>query len=335
VALERFGEACGQFPFTRFGGQRRAVPIVVRQPLGQYRAGPLERQGLSWQWIFWLNVPIALAAIPFVLTRIPEGYGPAILADLPGLALAAGAALGLVWGLIRANDAGWRSPSVLGLLVGGAILMIAFIGWEGRARVPMLPLQLFGSPAFSAGNAAIFLLNGALTAAVFFTAQYLQISLGHGALAAGLRLLPWGIAPLLIAPRAGALADRVGERLLVVAGMVLFSVGLGWLALVATPDATYRSMVLPMTISGVGFALAIPAVTKAVVSSVAMPDIGAASGIYSTMRQLGGAFGVTGHRCGVRGDRRLRLRGSVQHRLPGRDRCASVSPSLEPAWRSR
>jgi EmrB/QacA subfamily drug resistance transporter len=254
--------------------------------------GGLVAQGLSWQWIFWLNVPIALAAIPLVLTRVPEGFGPALPVDLPGLALAATAALGLVWGLIRADDNGWSNPSVLGLLVGGAVLMIAFVAWERRARVPMLPLRLFGSPAFSAGNAVIFLLNAALTGAVFFTAQYLQISLGHGPLAAGLRLLPWGIAPLLSAPRAGALADRFGERLLVVVGMILFTMGMGWLALVATPGTTYLSMVVPMTISGVGFALAIPAVTKAVVSSVALPDIGIASGTYSTMRQLGGAFGV-------------------------------------------
>jgi EmrB/QacA subfamily drug resistance transporter len=254
--------------------------------------GGLVVQGLSWQWIFWLNVPIAAAAIPLVLTRVAEGFGPAVPVDLPGLVLAGAAALGLVWGLIRANDTGWSSPSVLGPLGGGAVLTIAFVAWERRARVPMLPLRLFGSRAFSAGNAVIFLLNGALTGAVFFTAQYLQVSLGHGPLAAGLRLLPWGIAPLLVAPRAGALADRFGERLLVVAGMILFAAGTGWLALVATAGATYLAIVVPMTVAGVGFALAIPAVTKAVVSSVALPDIGIASGTYSTMRQLGGAFGV-------------------------------------------
>jgi EmrB/QacA subfamily drug resistance transporter len=254
--------------------------------------GGLVAQGLSWQWIFWLNVPIVALAIPLVLTRMPEGYGPAVPVDLPGLVLAALGALGLVWGLVRANGSGWGSPSVLVLLVGGALVTIAFVGWERRARVPMLPLRLFGSREFSAGNAVIFLLNGALTAAVFFTAQYLQVSLGHGALAAGLRLLPWGIAPLLVAPRAGALADRFGERVLVVVGMILFTVGVGWLALVATSHATYLSMVVPMSVAGVGFALAIPAATKAVVSSVALPDIGPASGTYSTVRQLGGAFGV-------------------------------------------
>jgi EmrB/QacA subfamily drug resistance transporter len=254
--------------------------------------GGLVAQGLSWQWIFWLNVPIAAAAIPFALARVPEGFGAAAPVDAPGLALAAAAALGLVWGLIRAGDAGWTSPSVLVPLGGGALLAVAFLGWERRARAPMLPLRLFGSPAFAAGNAVIFLLNGALTAAVFFTAQYLQISLHHGPLAAGLRLLPWGIAPLLVAPRAGALADRFGDRPPVVTGMVLFTVGLGWLALVARAGAAYLSVVAPMTVAGVGFAVAIPAVTTAVVGSVAPPDIGMASGTYSTMRQLGGAFGV-------------------------------------------
>ena len=254
--------------------------------------GGLVAQGLSWQWIFWVNVPVAVAAIVFALTRIGEGYAGRLPVDLPGLVLAGAAALGLVWGLVRGNGSGWTSPSVLGLLGGGALLAIGFVGWERRTATPMLPPRLFASPAFSAGNAVIFLLNAALTGAVFFTAQYLQVGLGHGPLAAGLRLLPWGIAPLLVAPRAGALADRFGERMLIVAGMVLFAAGTGWLALVATAHASYPSLVAPMSVAGIGFALAIPAVTKAVVSSVALPDIGTASGTYSTMRQLGGAFGV-------------------------------------------
>jgi EmrB/QacA subfamily drug resistance transporter len=278
---ERRGWATGIY------GSIGASAVVVGPILGG-----LVAQGLSWEWIFWLNVPIALAAIPLVLTRIPEGYGPVIPIDLPGLGLAAAGAFGLVWGLIRASDGGWSSPSALGLLVGGALLSVAFVAWERHARVPMLPLRLFGSPAFSAGSVVIFLLNGALTAAVFFTAQYLQIGLGNGPLSAGLRLAPWGIAPLLLAARAGALADRLGERLLVIVGMILLAGGTGWLALVAHPDTGYLAIVLPMLISGLGNAVAIPAVTKAVVSSVALPDIGAASGTYSTMRQLGGAFGV-------------------------------------------
>ena len=249
-------------------------------------------QGIAWEWIFWLNVPIGLVAIPLVLTRVREGYGPGGTIDLAGLALAAAAALGLVWGLVRANAVGWSSPEIVALLAGGVLLTVAFVAWESRARAPMLPLRLFRSRAFSAGNAVIFFLNATLTGAVFMTAQFLQVTSGYGPLDAGLRLLPWGIAPLLVAPRAGALADRFGERRLIVAGMALFAAGMAWLALIAAPDLGYASMAASMVVSGTGFSLAIPAVTKAVVGSVAPRDIGTASGAYTTMRQLGGAFGV-------------------------------------------
>jgi EmrB/QacA subfamily drug resistance transporter len=255
--------------------------------------GGVITQGLAWQWIFWLNVPIGLLAIPFVRTRIKEGFGQGKAVDLPGLVLFTLAALGLVWGLVRANSAGWGSFTVVGPLVGGAVLAMVFVGWQARARTPMLPPRLFGSRAFSAGNAVIFLLNGSMMGAIFFMTQYLQVALGQGPLGAGLRMLPWGIAPFLIAPRAGALADRLGVRPLVVAGLVLQVIGMGWIALVASPHLSYAALITPMSVAGIGFALAIPAVTKAAVSTSAPADIGRASGAYSTMRQLGGAFGVS------------------------------------------
>jgi EmrB/QacA subfamily drug resistance transporter len=254
--------------------------------------GGVITQGLAWQWIFWLNVPVCLVAIPFVLTRIKEGLGQGTAVDLPGLALFTLATFGLVWGLVRANSAGWGSLEVVGALTAGAVLVGAFLGWQSRARTPMLPLRLFGSRAFSAGNTVIFLLNGSMTGAVFFMTQYQQVALGQGPLGAGLRMLPWGIAPFLIAPRTGALADRLGERRLIVAGLVLQAAGMAWIALIADPHLSYASLITPMSVGGIGFALAIPAVTKAAVSTSAPTDIGKASGAYSTMRQLGGAFGV-------------------------------------------
>ena len=259
--------------------------------LGPILGGALT-QGLAWQWIFWLNVPLGLGAIPFVLRRVKEGFGQGTAVDLPGLLLFSVAAVGLVWGLVRADAAGWGSDEVLGTLAAGAVFAALFVGWEGRARTPMLPLRLFRSRAFSAGNTVIFLLNASMTGAVFFMTQYQQVALLHGPLAAGVRMLPWGIAPFLIAPRAGALADRVGERPLITVGLVLQAAGMGWIALAATPHAGYAVLVAPMFLSGIGFSLAIPAVTKAVVSTSAPSDIGKASGAYSTMRQLGGAFGV-------------------------------------------
>jgi EmrB/QacA subfamily drug resistance transporter len=261
-------------------------------------------QGLGWRWIFWINVPVALAAVPLVLTRLQEARGPAspggrpglagrgIRVDLGGQVLVTAAALGLVWGLVRGNDAGWGSAETVGTLAAGTAAAIGFAAWQRRAKAPMLPPRLFASRAFCAGNATIFLLNGSLSAAVFLMPQFQQVVLGQHPLSAGLRLLPWGIPPLLLAPRAGALADRIGERLIVVAGLVLQAAGLAWIAAIASPGTGYPALITPMTITGVGFAIAIPAVTRAATSNTPPADIGRASGAYATMRQLGGAFGI-------------------------------------------
>jgi EmrB/QacA subfamily drug resistance transporter len=249
-------------------------------------------QGLGWQWIFWLNVPIALAAVPLVLTRVSDAAGPGGAVDLPGLALVTVAALGLVWGLVQGNTAGWGSAGVTGTLAGGAAAAVAFVIWERRAPRPMLPARLFRSAAFPAGNIAIFTLNASLTGVIFLMPQFQQVVDGQDPLGAGLRVLPWGIAPLLLGPRAGALADRIGERALVVTGSLLQAAGVAWIAAVAGPGTGYLALVTPMTIVGAGLALAIPAVTRSVTSTVPPADIGTASGAFTTMRQLGGAFGV-------------------------------------------
>jgi EmrB/QacA subfamily drug resistance transporter len=281
VPPQRRGWAMGIF------GAATALAAVVGPVLG----GAIT-QGIAWQWIFWVNVPIGLLAIPLALRRLEESYGPRAALDLPGLALGTGAALGLVWGLVRGSSAGWASPEVIGTLAAGGALVVAFILWELRARAPMLPMRLFASRGFAAGNAAIFFLNASLTGAVFFMAQFQQVSLGQDPLHAGLRLLPWGVTPFLVAPRAGKLADRIGERPLVVSGLALQAAGLVWIAAIASPRLAYPAMLAPMIIFGTGFALSVPAVTKAVVGSVPPGDIGKASGAFSTMRQLGGAFGV-------------------------------------------
>jgi EmrB/QacA subfamily drug resistance transporter len=281
VPAQRRGWAMGIF------GAVTALAAVVGPVLG----GAIT-QGIAWQWIFWVNVPIGLLAIPLVLRRLEESYGPRAPLDLPGLALVTGAALGLVWGLVRGSSAGWASPEVAGTLAAGGLLLLAFVGWERRARAPMLPMRLFASRGFSAGNAAVFLWNASLTGGIFFMAQFQQVSLGQDPLGGGLRLLPWGVAPFLIAPWSGRLADRIGERPLVASGLLLQAAGFGWIAAVASPRVGYPALLGAMIISGTGIALALPALTKVVVSSVPPADIGKASGVFSTMRQLGGAFGV-------------------------------------------
>jgi EmrB/QacA subfamily drug resistance transporter len=248
--------------------------------------------GLAWQWIFWINVPIGLLAVPLVLARIPESRGPSDALDLPGLALITGAALGLVWGLVRGNGAGWGSAETLTSIAAGAILLAAFVAWERRARTPMLPPSLFRSRAFSAANGASFLMLAALFSAVFFLAQFLQTVLGHGPLGAGLRLLPWTATLFFVAPVAGALVDRFGERPFLAGGLALQAAGLGWIALVAQPGMDYIELVPALMVAGAGVSMAMPATTSAAVNAVPAAALGKAAGVNSTLRELGGVFGI-------------------------------------------
>jgi EmrB/QacA subfamily drug resistance transporter len=249
-------------------------------------------EGIAWEWIFWLNVPIGLAAIPLVLARIEESHGGDTGLDLPGLGLISAASFGIVWGLVRGNSAGWDSPEVVGALAAGVLLVVAFIARELRAPEPMLPVRFFRSRAFSAGNAAIFFTFASLFGAVFFFAQMLQTALGYGPLDAGLRLIPWTITFITVAPVVGALADRFGERPFMVGGLTLQALGMGWVALIADPGLTYSEFVLPSVLAGIGVSMAIPAAQNSVVGSFALEDLGKAAGANSMMRELGGVFGI-------------------------------------------
>jgi EmrB/QacA subfamily drug resistance transporter len=278
---ERRGRALGLF-----GG------ITGLAVIGGPVVGGAVTQGLAWQWIFWLNVPIGLAAIPFVLARMEDSRGPRAGLDLPGLSLVTGAALGIVWGLVRGNTAGWGSLEVVGTLALGVVLSVAFVLWELRAREPMLPMRLFRSRGFAAGNAASFLTFGALFSAVFFMAQFQQTTLGQSPLQAGLRLIPWTGTVFIVTPIAGALVDRIGERPLIVGGLLMQAIGLAWVALLARTGLPFAQMIPPLIVAGVGISMSIPAAQNAVMNAVAPDEIGKASGTFSTMRQLGGAFGL-------------------------------------------
>jgi EmrB/QacA subfamily drug resistance transporter len=249
-------------------------------------------EGIAWQWIFWLNLPIGLFAIILVRTRIEESFGPPAGLDLPGVALATGASLGLIWGLVRGNSVGWGSPQVAGTLTGGGLLAVAFVAWEQHARQPMLPMRLFRSRAFAAGNVVSFLLFASNLAGTYLLAQLFQDAFGNGPLGAGLRLLPLTAALAALAPIAGSLADRLGERQLIVAGMALQAGGAAWLAMGTGSTVAYRELVIPLGLVGVGCAVTMPACQKAVVGSVARGDIGRASGTFNTMRWFGGTFGI-------------------------------------------
>lgn len=249
-------------------------------------------QYLTWQWIFWLNVPIAAVLIVAVLARIEPDAGTPRRLDVLGTALVSAAAFGIVWALIRGNDVGWTSPEVLAAAVGGVLALVLFVGWELRADAPLVPMRLFATPAFSAGNAAGFLLFACTFSGAFFFAQFFQVVSRHGPFATGVLLLPWTVTLFVVAPIAGAQVTRIGARTLVSAGLTLQAVGFGWIAFVAGPGTSYAWLVAPFVLSGVGLSAAIPSAQNAVIGSVPPSAIGAASGTFNTVRQLGGAFGI-------------------------------------------
>jgi EmrB/QacA subfamily drug resistance transporter len=260
--------------------------------LGGPVIGGAVTQGLAWQWVFWINVPIGLVAIPLVLSRIPESYGPRARLDVPGLVLVTAAAMGIVWGLMRGNDAGWGSAETVGTLAGGLVALVAFVLVERRVAEPMLPPRMFARRGFSAGTSANFLFSAALFSAVFFMAQFQQISLGQGPLESGLRLLPWTGTLFIVAPIAGALTNRIGERTLVTLGLAMQAAGFAWVAAIASPHMAYWHTIAPLVLAGAGISMAIPSAQNAVMNAVAPSDLGKASGTYMTMRQLGGVFGL-------------------------------------------
>ena len=249
-------------------------------------------EGASWQWIFWLNVPIGIALLPIAWTRLTESRGPATSLDLPGLVLASVGLLGIVYGVVRGNDHGWTSATVLPPLVLGAALVAAFVAWELRAREPMLPMHLFRSRGFTMTNAASLLMFFGMFGSIFLLAQFLQVVQHYSPLQAGLRTLPWTGTPVLIAPVAGALSDRIGGRPLLATGLALQAIGLGWLAAVASPTVAYTTMVPAFVIAGIGMSLFFAPVANVVLSSVRRDQEGIASGANNAIRELGGVFGI-------------------------------------------
>jgi EmrB/QacA subfamily drug resistance transporter len=249
-------------------------------------------EGISWQWIFWLNVPIGLVLIPLAYLRLKETYGPSRQLDLRGLALASAGLFGIVWGVVRGNAVGWSSPEIVGSLVVGSLLTVAFVLWELRAPAPMLPMRFFRSRAFSAANAASLFMFFGMFGSIFLLAQFLQTVQGYGPLDAGLRILPWTAMPIFVAPIAGALSDRIGGRPLMAVGLALQAIGLGWLAAVSTPTVPYSQLVPAFVVSGIGMALFFAPVANVVLSAVLPREEGQASGANNAIRELGGVFGV-------------------------------------------
>lgn len=246
----------------------------------------------GWRWVFWINLPIGLIAIALVLARLRDSFGPAAALDIPGLSLVALAALALVWSLLRGNALGWASAEVMGTLMSGLVFTAGFVLWELRAAAPMVPMRLFASRALAAGMSASVLFYAAMYGVLFLLPQFLQTTLGFDAFGAGLRLLPWTATLFVTAPIAGAVVNRLGERPLVVTGLLMQAIGLGWIAEITSPAVAYSALVAPLVLAGVGVSMAMPAAQNAILSSVAVAEMGKASGVFNMGRFLGGMFGI-------------------------------------------
>ncbi|MEZ0092045.1 DHA2 family efflux MFS transporter permease subunit [Streptacidiphilus sp. EB129] len=247
---------------------------------------------LSWQWIFALNVPIGLALLPLARLRLTESHGPNGRLDIPGTVLASVGLFGIVYALVRGNSDGWSSPAVVTGLAVGAALLVAFVLWELRTDAPLLPMRLFRNRAFAAVNSASILMSLGMFGAIFLLSQFLQTAQGYSPMEAGVRMLPWTAMPMVVAPVAGILADRIGGRIIIATGLALQAAGLTWFAVIVTAHVSYGSQVPALILSGAGMALFFAPVTTVLMGSVRPEEQGIASGANNALREIGGALGV-------------------------------------------
>jgi EmrB/QacA subfamily drug resistance transporter len=283
---------------TAFPVQRRGLIVGIYGGLAglAVATGPLVggvvTEGLNWHWIFWLNVPIGVLAIVLGIRLLPESHGAVERVDLVGVGLVTAGVVGLVWAMVRANGVGWSSPEIVSTLVGGAALLVAFVGWERRVAAPMVPMRLFRSRAFAAGNVTMFLMSGATFAAAFLIVQEFQFARGYSPVSTGLRLLPFFGTPMVISPLAGALSDRIGRRPLMVIGLTLQALGFAWVAVRGSLSTSWVELVAALLVAGIGISMALPTVPTAVLSAVTAVEMGKASGISAMSQRFGAVFAI-------------------------------------------
>lgn len=249
-------------------------------------------EGLDWKWIFWINLPVAVIAVPLLLWAIRESKGAAGGLDLFGMVLVSGAVTAAVWAIVRASDDGWTSAPIVSAFGAAALMLVVFVFWERRVTSPLLPLSFYKIPSFVLSNVVSLAMYFGVFGSIFFLAQYLQGPLGYSPLSAGLRTLPWTAMPMVVAPLTGLIVDRVGGGRLMALGLALQAVGLAWIANISAVDTPYGDLVPPMVIAGIGMGLVFAPTTAVVLGSVREHEHGKASGANNTVREVGGALGV-------------------------------------------
>lgn len=249
-------------------------------------------QGISWQWIFWINVPVGIVSAVASQFLLTESHGPRPRLDLIGLPLIVVGLLALVWAPVRAPDIGWGSPEVIGALAVGAVLIALFLVRQARAPLPMMPLEYFRRRSFSTAGVVAFMFSFSLIGSVFWIAQMLQVGLGYSPMASGTRMLVFTMMPMVFAPLGGIVSDKIGTRPVMTLGLLLMGGGLVWLGTLMKDNASYGSLIVPFIVAGIGISLVFPTLANAAIASVPLEDSGVASGSNNTMRESGGLFGV-------------------------------------------
>ena len=281
VPAEKRGMALGAW--SGIGGLAVALGPLV---------GGAVTEGISWQWIFWLNAPLGLLLLPLARTKLTESHGPNTNIDLPGIGLASTGLLGIVWALVRGNTAGWTSLEVVGAAAAGLALLAAFVAWELRSPAPMLPMRFFRNRAFAAANAASLAMYFGMFGSVFLLTQFMQLVMGYSPTEAGVRMLAWTAMPLFIAPAAGALSDRIGGRPIMAFGLSLDAIAFAWIASIASPTTPYGELLPAFVLAGIGTASFFASVANVVMGAVRPEEAGQASGATNAIREIGGVLGV-------------------------------------------
>lgn len=252
---------------------------------------------INWRWIFFMNVPIGIAALVATFLIIPDlRPGRRQGWDLGGVALATAGLLGIVFGLIEGQRYNWGQitstvftiPEIIG---GGAALMVLFLIWERFQTRPLMPLSLFEDRNFAVANWIAAAISFGMLSMFLPITIYLQSVRGFSALTAGLTIAPMSLTSMLVAPFAGRFSDRIGGKYILTAGISLFTIGMGTLAFVAGPDSTWINFLPATIIAGAGMGMTFAPMTTVAMRDISPRNAGAASGVLNTIRQLGAAIG--------------------------------------------
>ena len=282
-----------------FPPERRGIALGVWSGISgtAVALGPLVGGAMiqiaNWHWIFWINVPVGLVLAPIAARRLNESYGSERSLDMVGLGLSSTGLFGVIFGLIRSQTLGWTAAEVLVSLIAGTALLVAFIVQELRTEDPMLPMGFFKKRSFAVTNVVSLSMYFGMFGSVFFMSQYLQNVVGNTPFEAGLKLLVWTGATMLVSPAAGYFSERLGARIFMVAGLALQGIALAWLASEARLGQSYGSMIVPFILAGSGMALVFAPSANAVLSSVRTDQAGQASGATNAIRELGGVLGIS------------------------------------------